>query len=93
VLVGGYGAAAVAGLPFNGLAWLVIGQLLFAVSGLIWLAILVRIQIRQARTARSLTKDKTLPEQYLRDGRNWLLWGVAATVPLVAAIYVMVVKS
>jgi uncharacterized membrane protein len=93
VLVGGYGAAAVGGLPFNGPAWLVTGQLLFAVSGLIWVGILVPIQIRQARTARSLTEDNALPEQYLRDGRNWLIWGIAATVPLVAAIYVMVAKS
>jgi uncharacterized membrane protein len=92
ILVGGYGAAVVAKLPLTGPAWLVIGQLLFAVSGLIWLGILVPIQIRQARLARSLTYDSAMPPQYRRDSRSWLIWGVVATVPLVAAIYVMVAK-
>ena len=92
ILVGGYGAAAVAGVPTTGPAWLVIGQLLFAVSGLVWLGILIPIQIRQARIARSLTPDSGLPAQYRRDSRSWLIWGIVATVPLVAAIYVMVAK-
>ena len=92
ILVGGYGAAGVAGLPITGPRWLVIGELLFALSGLIWLAILVPIQIRQARMARSLNPDAALPAQYLRDSQNWLVWGIVATVPLVAAIYVMVAK-
>lgn len=91
ILVGGYGAAAVAGLPLSGPAWLVIGQLLFAVSGLIWLAILIPIQIRQARAARSLI-DASAMAQYRRDSRNWLIWGILATVPLVTAVYVMVLK-
>ena len=92
ILVGGYGATAIAGLPLTGPAWLVIGQLLFAASGLIWLGVLIPIQIRQARTARSLTADSALPAQHRRDSRLWLVWGIAATVPLVAAIYVMVAK-
>ena len=84
ILVGGYGAAAVAGLPLSGPAWLVVGQLLFAVSGLIWLAILIPIQIRQARMARSLIHDRASSAQYRRDSRNWLIWGILATVPLVS---------
>ena len=92
VLVGGYGAAVVAGLPLTGPAWLVVGQLVFSASGVIWLAVLVPIQIRQARTVRSLASNSELPEQYRRDSRNWLIWGIVATVPLVAAIYVMVAK-
>jgi uncharacterized membrane protein len=92
ILMGGYGAAAVAGLSLSGSPWLVIGQALFAVSGVIWLAILVPVQIKQARMARSLVHDPTIAAQYRRDSRTWLIWGILATVPLVAAIYVMVVK-
>lgn len=91
ILVGGYGAAAVAGLSLTGPSWLVIGQLLFAVSGLIWLAVLVPIQIRQARTAK-LNHDGAIAARYRRDSRSWLIWGIFATIPLVAAIYVMVAK-
>jgi uncharacterized membrane protein len=92
ILVGGYGAAVVAGLSVTTSTWLIIGQLLFAVSGLIWLCVLVPIQIRQARSARSFGPKDVLPMQYRRDSRRWLIWGIAATVPLVAAIYVMVAK-
>jgi uncharacterized membrane protein len=92
IIIGGYGAAAVAGLSLTGPTWLVVGQLLFAVSGLVWLALLIPIQIRQAQTVRSLSHDSVLPASYRRDSRNWLIWGIVATVPLVAAIYVMVAK-
>ena len=92
ILAGGYGAAGVAGLDVTGPAWLIVGQLLFATSGLIWLGILVPIQIRQARMTRSLISNAALPAQYRIDSRNWLIWGVVATVPLVAAIYVIVSK-
>ena len=92
ILVGGYGAATVAGLSVTKLPWLVSGELLFAVSGIVWLAVLVPIQIRQARMARSLAPHAELPYLYRRDSRRWLVWGIVATVPLVAAIYVMVAK-
>jgi uncharacterized membrane protein len=93
ILVGGYGAAAVARLSIITSTWLVLGQLLFLVSGLVWICILIPIQIRQARAARSLLPDDTLPLQYRHDSRRWLIWGIIATVPLVAAIYVMVAKQ
>lgn len=63
ILVGGYGAAAVAGLSITTLTWLILGQLLFAVSGLVWICILIPIQIRQARAVRSLLPDDALPLQ------------------------------
>jgi uncharacterized membrane protein len=92
LIIGGYGAAAVAGWSLTGPTWLVLGQILFAVSGLIWLVILIPIQIRQARTVRALRDDSALPAPYRRDSRIWLVWGILATVPLIAAIYVMVAK-
>lgn len=92
IMIGGYGAAAVAGFSLTGPTWLVLGQLLFAVSGLIWLLLLVPIQIRQARAVRALPDGGALSAAYRRDSRIWLIWGIIATVPLVAAIYVMVAK-
>jgi uncharacterized membrane protein len=92
LIIGGYGAAAFAGWSLTGPTWLVLGQILFAVSGLIWLVILIPIQIRQARTVRALRDDSALPAPYRRDSRIWLVWGILATVPLIAALYVMVAK-
>lgn len=92
VMVGGYGAAIVKEIPLFSSFWLVAGQILFAVSGTMWLGILIPIQIRQARLARSFADSDQIPERYWRDARSWLIWGIIATVPLVAAIFVMVVK-
>lgn len=93
ILVGGYGMVWEAGLDPLGADWLIWSQALFLLSGLIWLGILVPAQIRQARTVRSLNQKDEIPESYWRDGRLWLVWGIAATVPLIAAIYVMIVKG
>ena len=92
ILVGGYGAAIVQGLPLFTMRWLVVGQVLFAVSGAIWIGILVPLQIRQARSARSFAAGGTIPDAYRRDARSWLLWGIVATIPLVGAIVAMTMK-
>lgn len=91
-IIGGYGMVYEAGLDPFGSAWLVWGQVLFLVAGLIWLFVLVPAQIRQARAARTMVPGGTIPESYWRDGRLWLIWGIIATVPLVAATYLMIWK-
>lgn len=92
VFVGGFGAAGSIGMNPVGSPWLVWGEVLFVVSGLIWMFILVPAQIRQARQAREFANGGQIPESYWRDARRWLVWGIIATLPLVAAIWVMVDK-
>ena len=92
IIAGGYGASISIGQHPFATNWLVIGQMLFGVSGAIWAGILVPLQIRQARTARGFRAGGRIPEQYWTDSRRWLFWGIVATVPLVAAVYVMVTK-
>jgi uncharacterized membrane protein len=92
ILIGGYGMLFVTGVsPLDG-GWLVWGQALFVISGAIWFGVLVPAQIRQARIARTLSRGSEIPQQYWQHGRLWLAWGIAATVPLVAAVYVMIAK-
>jgi uncharacterized membrane protein len=92
ILLGGYGAAHIRGLPLFELSWLVMGQLLFAISGLVWLCILVPLQIRQSRASRRFRPGIEIDDDYLKDARSWLRWGVVATIPLVAAIWIMIAK-
>jgi uncharacterized membrane protein len=92
IMLGGYGMAYDARLDIFGSRWLLWGQGLFIVSGMIWLLVLVPAQVRQARLARSLAPGDPVPESYWRIGRVWLTWGIIATVPLVAALFVMIVK-
>src|SRR5438105_10407078 len=49
ILLGAYGMAFVAGLDLRGAAWLIWGQSLFGLSGLIWVLVLIPTQIAQAR--------------------------------------------
>ena len=90
IIAGGYGAAWVAELPVLSEPWLIWGQIMFAVSGAIWLFILVPLQMRQSRDTRS-SSDR-LPARYWRDSRTWLVWGVIATIPLMVTIWIMIAK-
>jgi uncharacterized membrane protein len=86
---GGYGAAWIAGMDLLRDDWLVWSQALFAAAGVIWLFVLVPIQVRQARMARDFRPGQAVPDAYRRLSRLWIVWGLTATVPLVAAIWVM----
>lgn len=91
-IVGGYGAMIEARYDFPGPAWLLWSQLCFIAAGLVWLGILIPIQIKQARMARAFTSAREVPPAYRRLARQWLLWGLIATVPLVSALYLMIDK-
>ena len=91
VMVGGYGMVYSAGLdPWSG--WMMWGQVLFVASGLVWALVLLPLQMKQARMARSFDADGGIGTAYWVMSRRWILWGIVATVPLVAATWLMVVK-
>jgi len=92
IALGGYGAVWVGGLdPFT-TPWLLWGQALVLLSGALWAGILVPAQIRQARQARVFASGDRIPPSYWHDARRWVVWGIAAIVPLVIAVWVMSVK-
>jgi uncharacterized membrane protein len=92
ILIGAYGMAAVAGLDLRGTTWLVWGQAIFVVSGLIWIVVLIPTQILQARQARGFANGGAIPDSYWRHGRRWAIWGTIATVVPLANLYFMVFK-
>ena len=92
ILIGGNGMAFVAGYSLTSTSWLVWGQALFAASGVIWLAILIPVQIWQARIARRFENGTEIPPLYWRLNRQWYIWGTLATVIPLANLYVMVAK-
>jgi uncharacterized membrane protein len=93
IIVGGFGAAGSVGMNPFGLPWLVWGEVLFVVSGAIWAFILIPVEIRQARQAREFANGGAIPESYRRDSRRWLVWGILATLPLLGATWLMVLKT
>jgi len=92
ILIGAYGMVWTGGLDPVHTTWLLWGQGLFITSGLIWVAILIPIQIKQARLARRFAGGGTIPERYWRLGRQWAMWGTVGTLLPLANLYFMVFK-
>ncbi len=92
ILVGGYGMAAAAGYDLRSTSWLVWAQAAFLASGVIWAAILIPVQIRQARLAEGFENGGAIPALYWRLNRRWYFWGVLATLIPLTNLYVMVAK-
>src|SRR6516164_1439327 len=61
IIIGGYGMAGIAGLDLRGTTWLIWGQALLIISGLIWVFILIPTQIAQARQARVFGSGGPIP--------------------------------
>ena len=93
VALGGYGMLMNAKIALGASRWLVIGQGMFVLSGLIWVAILIPIQRQQSKLVAAFGASGTqVSDVYWKLGRRWILWGVIGTIPLVIALGVMVMK-
>lgn len=92
LLAAGWGNAALHGMDIFSMRWLSWGFWLFNISGLIWVAVLIPIQIRQARMAREFAQGSSIPETYWKLGKRWYVWGSIATVLPMLNLYWMVFK-
>lgn len=93
-MVGGYGLAMQGQYDLTS-GWLLWAQLCFVAAGLIWMGLIVPIQIKAARIARTFgAKDfeGPVPETYKALSRKWILWGLISTVPLVTALWLMIAR-
>jgi len=91
ILIGAYGMVATGGLDLR-LTWLLWGQALFAASGLIWIAVLVPVQVEQAKLAHGFEAGGAIPERYWQLNRRWVIFGIIATALPLANLYFMVAK-
>jgi uncharacterized membrane protein len=72
--------------------WLQWGFGLFVASGVLWGAILIPIQIVQARMARRFPDDGAIPPVFRTLSRIWLWVGILAILLPAANLYLMVIK-
>jgi uncharacterized membrane protein len=92
IIVAGQVMAREWGGVFGGPLWLTLGWSLFIVSGVIWLAVLIPIEVMQERLARSFRDAPAIPDRYWRLSRLWAVFGVIATVLPLLNLYLMVFK-
>lgn len=76
------------GHPF----WLTWGIALFAASGVLWVAILIPVQIGQARLARGFRHGGEIPAGYWRLSTAWMVFGIIATALPLVNVYLMVAQ-
>ena len=76
----------------GGPSWLTLGFSLFAVSGLIWIAVLIPVQIQQGRLARTFRVHGDIPDRYWRLARRWYVFGALATLLPFINVFVMAIK-
>ncbi len=90
IMGGGYFMAVSADLPLDQ-GWLLWSQLLFFLSGFIWLLVIVPIQVKQGRMAKAFSAED-VGDEYRALSSRWLVWGLISTVPLIAVTWLMIAK-
>jgi uncharacterized membrane protein len=72
--------------------WLATSFILFVITGLIWVAALLPLQMRMARLARESAAQGRLDPAYQRTSKRWaILGGIATTLPIII-LFLMVLK-
>jgi len=92
LLAAGWGNAALHGMEIHSFRWMTWGFWLFNISGLIWIAILIPVQIKQAAMAKGFAVNNGIPAEYWVLVKRWYLWGIIATLLPLGNLYWMVFK-
>jgi uncharacterized membrane protein len=93
ILIGGFGAAAVGGLPLLGTPWILWGIILFTVSGIAYMARVAPLQGKMLDVARAGVESGNLDwDRYRALSRSWNAWGTIALLTPVLAMVAMIAK-
>jgi uncharacterized membrane protein len=93
ILIGGFGAAIVGGLPLIRTQWILAGIILFTISGIAYMGRVAPLQQRMLQVARSGVETGQLDwEKYRALSRSWNIWGTIALLTPVLAMIVMIAK-
>jgi uncharacterized membrane protein len=93
ILIGGFGAAVVGGLPLVRTRWILAGIVLFTISGVAYMARVVPVQRQMLAVARAGVERGSMDwEKYGALTRSWNVWGTIALVTPVLALIAMIAK-
>jgi uncharacterized membrane protein len=93
ILIGGFGAALVGGLPLLRTPWILAGIILFTISGFAYMGRVVPLQRQMLAVARSGVETGTFDwDRYRALSRSWNVWGSIALLTPVLAMIGMIAK-
>ncbi|WP_410511971.1 DUF2269 family protein [Paenibacillus sp. BR2-3] len=93
IIVSGIVMAIQAKMPLSGLNWLTMSLILFAVTGVIWLAVLIPLQRGMIRHSAQCIESGNISKDYQQVSRYWACFGIAATLLPIVILYLMITKS
>jgi uncharacterized membrane protein len=93
ILIGGFGAALVGGLPLIRTGWILMGIVLLTISGIAYMSRVVPLQRQMLQVARSGVESGKLDwDRYRALTRSWNIWGTIALLTPVLALIGMIAK-
>ena len=93
ILIGGFGAALVGGLPLLRTPWILQGIILFTISGIAYMGRVAPLQARMLAVARSgVESGKFDWDKYRALSRSWNVCGTVARGTPVVAMIAMITK-
>lgn len=72
--------------------WIQAALALFALAGVVWMALLIPDQHRMIKLSEPVRPDEPLPPAFFRCLHRWYLWGTVATVLPLISFFLMVLK-
>ena len=72
--------------------WIAWGLSLFIASGIIWVFLLIPLQIKLHRISKQFKNNQTIPGDYWRFEKFWMIFGIIATILPLINLYWMVFK-
>lgn len=93
IIISGIVMTVQSGIFLHGFNWLSLSLILLAVTGVVWLAILIPLQRAMIRHSAASIESGNLSEAYVRASRLWAVFGILATLLPVIILYLMIAKS
>lgn len=78
-------------IPLTSLNWLTVSLALFAITGIIWIVVLIPLQLAMIRHSKNLESENVLA-QYTRTSKLWAAFGGVATVLPAIILFLMIFK-
>ncbi|MDH4110100.1 MAG: DUF2269 domain-containing protein [Gammaproteobacteria bacterium] len=93
IVITGFAAAIVAGIPLLSTGWIFWPIVLFSISGLVFGVWVAPLQRKILDLARNADSTEGVWQSYVQHYRRWELWGLVALGAPVAAMVIMVLKT